>query len=368
MTSKSNDLNPKNTKYNEYKAKVLSAIDHTANKQYQDKPFAEEYSAIYIASSLSKIVASVVSGATILVSVYLATKPLLGSFVAVCIALLFCVLFESIKGFLWSITAKNLLKYKTVSKIAISMLIGLHLVSIAGSCFGAWKIPTLIVQQKAKEPALINIDSISKYHSSQIGIIDAQILAMQSKKDRSTNRETTKILTEQKTVALDDNKRSIESAKYKNKVIVKEHKESVLNSNLAHLESLFDVQIASVGLAMFFELVFVLCAIFISFYLFRAFIDSDDSITSSEQASVKSTLEANTNGSQRPIEPSDKNRAVIVGFKQHDGKRQELEYTRICLLEDCQKPYIHSIHNQKYCCEDCRKEAYVKRKVERAAI
>ena len=48
--------------------------------------------------------------------------------------------------------------------------------------------------------------------------------------------------------------------------------------------------------------------------------------------------------------------------KRQDGNRQELEYTKICALDSCKEPFLHNIHNQKYCSTDCRKLAYEKRK------
>ena len=43
-------------------------------------------------------------------------------------------------------------------------------------------------------------------------------------------------------------------------------------------------------------------------------------------------------------------------------EQTKLEFTRICELDSCQKPFLHSIHNQKFCSDKCRKSHYESKK------
>ena len=181
MSSKINDLNPKNQTFNEYQEKTSTLSSKQAQNIYKDKYFANEYKPVYISSVALKFVANIVSAATLLVAYSLAFMGLFSVHFAVIMGALTCILLESMKSYTWRITAKQVLKYKRASMAAVLVLCGLHLVSFGGSCFGAWQLPRLMPKEKLEQAAVQNIDSINTSYLAQLATVDQQIKALQDK-------------------------------------------------------------------------------------------------------------------------------------------------------------------------------------------
>jgi len=378
MSSKINDLNPKNETFNRYQAKVKSIVARQAQSIYQDKNFADEFRSIFVSSVSLRLVANIVSSATFLVAVYIGLFPLIGSFLAVLVGLVSCILFEVLKSFVWRITNKYILKYKTVSFLLVASLVGLHLVSFGGSCFGAWQLPCILIAPTASTATVQNIDSINTTYLVQLATIDKHLEQLQDKTSSSTIRKAINNLTEQKKTILSGQKLAIEDAKEKNQAKVKENKEATKTANLEHQANIKKTQVSSLGLAAFFEVLFIICSIFIAYYLFRQYVD--DSEQDNQEPSVQDGDNRNITDDNSVIKAESQASEIAhqapkatnkIGFEQgknseqakrQDGNRQELEYTKICALDSCKEPFLHNIHNQKYCSTDCRKLAYEKRK------
>jgi prolyl oligopeptidase PreP (S9A serine peptidase family) len=56
------------------------------------------------------------------------------------------------------------------------------------------------------------------------------------------------------------------------------------------------------------------------------------------------------------------NRLLLLEYFGVDDKKKvsvseqtKLEFTKVCQLDSCKKPFLHSIHNQKFCSDKCRK-------------
>lgn len=370
MSNKINDLNPKNQTFNEYQEKTSTLSSKQAQGIYKDKYFADEYKPVYISSVALKFVANIVSASTLLVACSLAFMGLLSVHFGVILGLLFCILFETMKSYTWRITAKQVLKYKRASMAAVLVLCGLHLVSLGGSCFGAWQLPKLMPKEKLEQAAVQNIDSINTSYLAQLATVDQQIKALQNKTSSSTARRTINNLTNQRGQILEAQKLAVLEAKKENSTKSQEKKDQAARANVERKERIKQNQYACIIAAVFFELLFISCSLFIAYYLFRQFIDETSEPTTEPTASVHPStteikadskiLEQPTTAHQAP--PI--NRVVIKGFEQNgksqvlekeplDGKR--LDYTRVCQFDECQKPFIHSIHNQKFCSSKCRK-------------
>lgn len=369
MSSKINDLNPKNQTFNEYQEKTSTLSSKQAQSIYKDKFFADEYKPVYLVSVALKFIANLVSASTLVIAFYLSFMGQLSVYYGAIMGLLFCILFETMKSYTWRITAKQVLKYKRASMAAVLVLCGLHLVSFGGSCFGAWQLPRLMPKETLEQSALLNIDSINTSYLAQLATIDQQIKALQDKTSSSTARRTINSLTSQRGQILDAQKLAVLDAKETNNTKSQEEKEKVARANVEREEQLKQNQYTCIIVAAFFEFLFISCSLFIAYYLFRQFIDETSEPTK-ETASVHPSttetkedpniLEQPTTAHQAPPV----NRVVIKGFEQNgksqvpkkeplDGKR--LDYTRVCQFDECQKPFIHSIHNQKFCSRECRK-------------
>lgn len=367
---KINDLNPKNENYHRYKQAVKSYVLRRASAMYQDLYFWQEYKSVFLAASAIKYLANIASGLTVTIAIYLACKLLFGTLAAVCLAVLLSVLFEVLKHRVWNITAKQYLKYKQLSVFALSSLAALHLVSLCGSAFGAWNLPNLVSEPQQIAVNLTDIDSLKASYLAQIVATDKQLADLSHQTNSSTIRKAVKNLTDQKNTILKSQNLAVQDAKLQNDKTVQANKETLTAAKKQHNNELQAAKYYCLGASVFFEVIFVLCSVFVAYYLFRAAIDMD---SESEQEplhdyprgglqTVALDDEKNQAG-QRPEEMQ--KRAVIQGFSKQDSKRHDgnrLNYTKICAFDDCQRPFVHSIHNQKYCCENCRKEAYIKRK------
>jgi len=373
MSTQVNDLNPKNAIYNAYKAKVKDIISRKATDLYKDKDFADEYKAVYMVTSLLRGVGNLLSSATFTIAVYLALNLIIPKGYSLVLALVSSVLFEVLKNKIWAITSKTVLKYKRVSIVAICILLGLHLVSIGGSIFGAWQLTNLLPQEQPSKAPVIDLDSINHSYNKQIATLDAQILALEQKNDWNS-RVSIKEVIKQKTSLLNGQRTDCKQANEANVQTLKEHKENEIKRRKIKRSNRSNIRKACVIVTAFFELAFILCSLFIAYYLFRRHID-DTYGTTEEKASVQeaSVQDFNngqtTDGHKAPV--IENKRTIVQGFIKKEAsvqeststKGKELDYTRICQYSGCKKPFIHSIHNQKYCSTDCRKAAYMERKL-----
>lgn len=375
MSNKSSDLNPKNAIYHSYKEKVKDIISRQANEMYRDKYFADEYKAVYLIASTLRGVANLLSSSTFTIAVYLAFSFVIPKTYAFSLALVSSILFELIKNAIWGITAKTTLKYKKISIVAVLLLLGLHLVSIGGSMFGAWQITNLLPPPATAPAPTIDIDSINQAYKVTFLEMDGQIKTLEAKKDWNS-RVSLKEIINQKTALIESQKEAVKVARQANVQTMDKHTETLANNSIAAMTKRKGIRQASVIVTAFFELAFILCSIFIAYYLFRKHIDDTNEQEQGINSSVKTasvltkTALDPTNGQEAPA--TNNSRTIVQGFRPMDGKRQEddsnssnskeLEYTRICELESCQNPFIHSIHNQKYCTTDCRKNAYLERR------
>lgn len=381
MSSQSNDLNPKNAIFHAYKKKVGDIISRQASSLYMDKDFADEYKAVYLSSSVLRVVANLLSSATFTIAVYLALNHIIPKGYAFVLALLSSMLFEVLKNKIWAIVVKTTLKYKRVSMLAVSILLGLHLISIGGSIFGAWQITNLLPPAVAAPAPTIDIDSINNSYNEQAEQMNNQIASLETKKDWNS-RVSLKEIINQKTTLLQSQKTAILDAKNMNAGIMLEHKKKRQENTEKDTKKKQTIRQASIFATAFFELAFIVCSIFIAYYLFRKHIDDthaeNKEHTEGKEPSVKTAsvqgilVPTGEPGAEAGEAPQIENKRVVIKAFQQGATTEpsssssniELGYTRICQLEDCKKPFIHSIHNQKFCTTDCRKLAYLKRKSE----
>lgn len=364
MMNKFIDLNPKNEAFNNYLEQTADAIDRAANDLFKDKSYKDEYKAVFVLSTLLKYVCSVLSFATMVVALYFSFLGLFGFYASVSLAVAICGLFEALKTQIWSISSKHKLKYKTTSKALIFALIAVHVVSLGSSAVGAYLIPNLISEQTPSQAT--DQKEISIQIANQIAEIDKQLQNVStSTTTSSTSRKSFANLTSQKAVLIAAQERQQEQVQ-KDKATAEQ---VAIIAKEAQQQKIKKDQILFVGSSIAFELLFIACSTFIAYYLFRTVIDLEADAKEANQTAnevVKIGLDAAsvpTDGHQAPQATANVQK---IGFKQGTGQEQQtsteqqtekkrLEFTRICLFDSCKKPFLHSIHNQKFCSNKCRK-------------
>ncbi len=381
-TSKSTISNPKNKGYELYKSKVKSSAEKKASEMFQDRAFGDEWQAVYNATIVLKIAFSIASACTVFIALFWVLKSLLGIAIGGGVALIVCLILEGLKGGVWDKLTKFALKYKSYPIILVAAAILFNLSSVGGSMLGAFMLPTM--QEQATQPpvAQIDIDSINESYLAQTAKIDA-IITEQSKQianttSNSTKRSISKVIsvqTEQKNALIEQQNLAIEKAETINENRRVERLQQTVLDHQKQSKENTQTQIQCVAVAVFFELCLVLCSIFISFYLFRVDIDVTETVhtvtetvhtvTETAQMPTNSTLQQGHQAPQQTATATNQ-----IGFKRYtDGiqpniqssitetVQTQLEYTRVCKLSECEKPYIHGHGQQKYCCTKCRKKA-----------
>jgi len=390
---KNNISNPKNQIYEKYKAKVKSLTEKKAEEMYMDKTFGDEYQSVFLTSNILKAVFSFASACTVFIAILWALKPLFGTILSASISIVVCALLERLKNGIWGKLSKYVLKYKEFPIIVAFAAIGLNLSSVAGSIFGAWQLPSMIEKTTAQNIELTNLDSISAHYAPLIASLDKSI-ELQTKMGLETTSNTTKRLTaknvllqtKQRSKLLESKNRDIDRAKSNNEQTLRDSKESAkIERKKAHQE-LYRKQINCVTTATVFELLLILCLVFNSYYLFRVEIDriglqntSTDNVDSNQPDDTHTTGKESQKAHAAPVlsnnrrtigfKPKDENRqnpenqdSDTKSQDPTDTKRHKLEYTRICALKSCEKPFLHGHNAQEYCSSKCRKKAYKNRK------
>jgi hypothetical protein len=345
-----------------------TAIERKAGAIFMDKPHSIEYKPIYHLSQTLKVLANIVSVGTCIVALYLALTGLLNAYLAAFLSLTVATIFELLKNKVWKITAKQRLRYRKTALTGVLGLIALHLVSVGASAFGAYRVSEFLqAPNTGVIVPLVDVDSVSSQYSGQIDVLDTQIAELTKLQSSSTNRRTINSLGKQKATLIESQKTAVEAAKTQNVAITKENKEKATTAKAEDAERLKMIQYSTVGVAVFFELVYILCALFILSYLFRAFVDGQQPIEDEQQQSLDGTRNSSRNatntGGSVPHHNSANELQKPIGFeyKNKDQKtvdNEPLEYTRICANTSCKKKFIHKVHNQKFCSTDCRIETW----------
>lgn len=366
--------NPFNQTFDEYTQQATNAQQGAIQKQagaiFADKPHALEYKPIYNLSRTLKAGANLISIGTCIVGLYIALSGLFNFYFASLLSVSIATAFELLKNKLWTITAKQRLRYRKTAILGVLGLVCLHSLSIGASVFGAYHLSQFFHTTHARAyeaQPLVNVDSINNQYQQQLRTIDTQIGELSKMLSSSTNRRTINNLGRQKESILTAQKTALDTAKAQNRTIATSNARKAATAKAEHAQRLKTVQYSTVGVTLFFELVYILCAMFVISYLFRAFVDGQ---ATSNDSSQRQTYNGNRNDSRTPPEPNDSephhdstnSTQKGIGFDYPNKDKQNsqqpepepLEWTRICENSECKKKYIHKVHNQRFCTTDCR--------------
>jgi hypothetical protein len=244
---------------------------------FADKPYDKEYSSVYVLTRILSAAAGAVSFFTALFALQFLLSYIVGNVVSWGGAVLFCGVLEFLKFLLWKRVVKTRLRYKKTAIGGLTVLFFLHLLSLATSLLGAFLIPSNGAAAVASEGA----NTAARYHSQiaqvdgQMGEIDKQITAFlphvtapNGKKSSSTAAQIAALRT-QKDALLAQKKELAAGAE--TAAAADAHAAAAVAVDTA--SKLYTTQILCVILALVFELVYIACALFGFYYLFRAFID-----------------------------------------------------------------------------------------------
>ena len=404
MKDKVSLKNPKDQKFENHEEKVLNAVEKTAVNTFKDKYFHEEYKGVFAFASVVKIISNLISFCTGFIALQVATNLIFGYYLSSFFAFSICLSLEGVKTYLWKINAKKYLKYKQISKPIICTLVALHLVSLSFSAYGGWMLPSLINAPKKVIVPEIKKDSLSVPFLAEMNLINEQIGINNAKIQTTTSNSTLRTFNsnvkelllqkEAKQKALD---LLIKEAKTKRSKKVNDLDKDFLGAKIKHNEEIRTARISCLIVSLFFELLFIACALFTVFYLFRLSIDLADENEESNTIAAPTVLNASTQNTTKQTTSTQQaheapqnvdtkpTKTQTIGFKQNscvdskksgldsnhascvDSKKSGLDSnhasrvdSKVCALDGCSNTWTGGQHNKKYCSRACGKLNYQK--------
>ena len=377
MNNKVSSKNPKNENFEVYKEKMHSLLAKAASNLFKDKYFHEEFKGVFLFSVLLKSVSSMISFCTGVLAVHLATCLFFGYYPSLffAVAVGFCI--EGVKTFLWRINSKWILKYKQVSRSIVIVLISLHGVSFAFSAYGGWMLPTFIDEIKTETPVLVQNDSVLTALYSSLGEINAQIEVNSGEVAKTTSNRTKRdlsanvsLLLEQRNFKENEISKIKENQRLENEAAEQEELAKTQALILEQQNEISTARISCLIASIFFELLFIVCACFGVYYLFRFEIDQTaesqeeiDPTNAKESVSNKENPLSRQQPEKAPeiLETKTTPKLNVIGF--HNGRLDSEKNGVIkCALDDCMATFERKPHNKKFCSDECRQFAYHGRK------
>lgn len=263
------------------KAETNSRTAKAANEVFADKPYSTENKGTYTISKIIGYVANFVSFATGFFALRTVLALTVGTLVATMGALFLCALIEILKNGVWKTNVKAILKYKKPSPIGLVVLGLLSLLSIGASGYGAYLLPTEI---SSPPPASFSKnDSISINElaaiNGQISNLDALMLQTSAKaipNEKGQISSTIKSLMKSQTAQKDSLTAQKRAITAQIAAITAKQAENEKQSLIDHKNGLLTAQISCLVVALLFELIYIWCACYGFYYLFRVYVDFGD--------------------------------------------------------------------------------------------
>lgn len=385
MSNKVNVKNPKNENFDFYQEKVQSLLAKTASNLFKDKYFYEEFKSVYLLSLGLKVVSSLISFSTMILAIHIATRLFFGYYPSLFFAVSVGLGLEGLKTFLWRINSKWTLKYKQVSKIIVFVLVLLHLTSLGGSAYGGWMLPTYVDEIKTETPVFVQNDSVLTALSTSLEGINSQIRETSAEIAKTSSNSTKRsisanlvLLLEQRSIKENEISEIRKGLRLEQEAFEQEEMKKTQALMIDRQSEISTARISCLLATVFFELLFIICACFCVYYLFRYTIDQElgNEVDPNASNAVLSVGNGNVSLSRQPIENTpviDKpkttptpapigffvrcqdsgtespNVGVFSGLSDSKGKMIE------CAFDSCSNVFKKVVHNKKFCSDECRK-------------
>jgi hypothetical protein len=306
-----------------------------ANAVFQDKPFSVEYRPLYSLARVGRALAQVVTymataGIGMFVLLQVAPTGVVGYVIAVPLALLFAYGVEAVKWRSLAIAAKQVLKYKTLGAAGIVAALAVC-VSVVFALFGASELPGIIHPEPTRAQA----------NGAQVETLTADIERVQTDIERlraapgwtAQNRTLPRLMRERAALV----EKRTDAVQAAQGVADTEHAEKVAQraENVQRMRS-YCIIAAAVG-----ELLFLLCGVWILYYLFRQFAETAGKEPEQEAAAAAAPRYA-------------MNLTTPTATK-------IVNETKTATCEHCGNGYLSNHKKQKYCCDACRVASWEQR-------
>lgn len=353
--------NPFEGKFTAFSANLTAknAENHAANVAaksgdiYADKPFSVEYKTVYQVAQVGQSFSQVITFTTTAALGVFATMHVVplwwGVWVAVPIGLLFAFGVEKVKRLTLAIASKHLLKYKTFGGVGVVACL-VMCVSIAAALLGAKELPNVVYPKAAIVSDLSSVEALT-----------SDLNRVQSDIDRTAGKlaQGANWIAENKTLPRLQRERAalIEKRTEAAKQAAERVDAGKVEAEAERVGNIEKMQIYSVSAAIVAELVFLLCTVFVFYYLFRHYAEGSEESEAPAPAPAAKGMRYSTTANFTTDE-SRLTKVVDEGKSEKRKDQQNVE-KKICIW--CKTPYIYAHKKQFYCCSKCRIAAWESR-------
>jgi len=351
--------NPFDGKFKAFSANLSTqnAQSHAASvaaksgEVFEDKPFSVEYRTVYQVAQVGQSFSQIVTFATTAALGVFATMHVVplawGVWVAVPLGLLFAFGVERVKRLTLAIASKHLLKYKQFGGVGVVACL-VMCVSIAAALLGAKELPNVVYPKPTRVADVSSVEALT-----------SDLKRVQSDIERTTGKlaQGANWVAENKTLPRLQRERAalIEKRTQAAKEAAERADAGKVEAEAERLENIEKMQVYSVAAAIVAELVFLLCTVFIFYYLFRHFAEASEGNKrdplQGETAAPNVRYSATAN-----LAANDNRLTTIVEDGRPAGNVENKTSQKVCAW--CETSYIYAHKKQLYCCEKCRIEAW----------
>lgn len=313
-----------------------------ANAVFQDKPFSVEYRPLFAVARIGRALAQIVTftataGIAAFVVLQVAPHGNIGYYIAVPVALLFALGVEQVKWRALAIAAKQIFKYHTLGVAGLVAVLGVC-VSIFLAIVGARELPE-IVHPAPMRPAA----DAAQVAAIDAGIerVQADISRLQNSKSWTTQNRTIPRLMRERAALVERRTEAVKTAQDAAGQAYSEAQDR--RTETVHRMRSYCIAAAIAG-----ETVFLLCGLFILYYLFRQFAETN------AKEGQPGTLEHRSNG----VPAQGVRYTVNLSAAERVTKIVNESEAR---CEHCGNTYLRNHKKQKFCGEACRVASWEKR-------
>ena len=237
---------------------------------FEDKPFSVEYKTVYrvaqVGQSFSQLI-TFTTTAALGVFATLHVVPLAwGVWVAVPLGLLFAFGVERVKRLTLAIASKHLLKYKTFGGVGVVACL-VMCVSIAAALLGAKELPSVVYPKAARVVDASGVEALT----SDLKRVQTDIERTTANLAKGANW-----VAENRTLPRLQKERAalIEKRTTAEKEAAERADAGKVEAEAERIQNIEKMQVYSVATTVVAELVFLLCTVFLFYYLFRNYAEA----------------------------------------------------------------------------------------------
>ena len=323
-----------------------ASVAAKSGEVFEDKPFSVEYRTVYRVAQVGQSFSQIITYTTTAALGVFATMHIVplwwGVWVAVPLGLLFAFGVERVKRLTLAIASKHLLKYKTFGGVGVVACL-VMCVSIAAALLGAKELPSVVYPKPPRVEDITGVEALT-----------SDLKRVQSDIDRTAGKlaQGANWVAENKTLPRLQRERAalIEKRTQAAKDAAERADAGKVEAEAERLENIEKMQVYSIAAAIVAEVVFLLCTVFVFYYLFRHFAEQS-SEGMAQAANVPQAANVRYSATANLATNDNRSTTIVEGSSDYGTFPQNVE-KKICSW--CGTPYIYAHKKQVYCCDKCR--------------